>query len=295
MVKVIKSFLNGLAFGITEMVPGVSASVIAIMLGFYEELIESINHFSENSRKYIKFLIPLFIGIAIGMIVFSSVINYLLANYSFPTMLFFIGLIIGIIPIIFFKLKGSASIFKPHEIVLIILPALAIMAVSHLKSDTAINPAEVIENINVPFMIFLFFSGIVAAAALVIPSVSGSFILLLLDVYHVATYTLASFKNLFLDITNTALLLDICKVLIPLGLGIIIGGLAMIRLIEKLLKKYHRIVYLIILGLLLGSVYTLFSDPIIFQSDTSTAVIIIGIVTLLSGCVASFNIGKVRL
>ena len=295
MIKIIKSFLNGLAFGITEMVPGVSASVIAIMLGFYEELIESINHFSENSRKYIKFLIPLFIGIAVGMVAFSSVINYLLANYSFPTMLFFIGLVIGIIPIIFFKLKDSARIFKPHEIALIILPALAIMAVSHLKSDTVINPAEVIKNIDIPFMIFLFFSGIIAAAALVIPSVSGSFMLLLLDVYHVATYTLASVKNLLLDITNTALLLDICKVLIPLGLGIIIGGLAMIRLIEKLLKKYHRIVYLIILGLLLGSVYTLFSDPIIFQSNTSTAVIIIGIATFLMGCTASFNIGKVRL
>src|SRR5215510_6520550 len=98
MLKLVRNFLNGLAFGITETIPGVSAGTIAIILGFYFELIETVNHFTENIPKRLKFILPLVLGIIAGILLFSSIINYLLGNYSFPTMLFFIGLISGIIP-----------------------------------------------------------------------------------------------------------------------------------------------------------------------------------------------------
>ncbi|MCL2763362.1 MAG: DUF368 domain-containing protein, partial [Treponema sp.] len=105
MLKLVRNFFNGMAFGITETIPGVSAGTIAIILGFYFELIETINHFTENLKKSLALLMPLILGVITGLVLFSSLIHFLLTHYSFPVMLFFIGLIVGIIPHIFVKVK----------------------------------------------------------------------------------------------------------------------------------------------------------------------------------------------
>jgi len=290
----IKNFLNGLAFGITETIPGVSGGTIAIILGFYDELIETVNHFTEDCLKYKKFLLPFLLGVATGIIVFSSVIYYLLTNFSFPTMTFFIGLIIGIIPLIYLKVKEPGHFFN-SKMTLILLPFFALLIISNLKPISVINPAETIKHINAPFMLIILFAGVIAAAALVIPGISGSFMLLLIGIYPLVTYSVSSLGYFLADITNFSLMQDIAKVLAPLGVGIIIGGLSMARLIEKLLKKYYKTIYSIILGLLLGSVYVLFNEPILFQSGLSAPVIIIGAATFLLGCVISFNLGKKQL
>jgi putative membrane protein len=295
MIKEIRNFFKGLAFGITETVPGVSGGTIAIILGFYYELIQTVNHFTEDYRKHLRFVLPFLLGAAVGIITFSSIINYLLTNHSFPTMSFFIGLIVGIVPPIYLKVKEPARRFKPSEIALVLFPVLALMVISELKTVSVTNPAEVIKNIDISFMLYIFFAGIIAAMALVIPGVSGSFVLLLLGIYPLATYSLASIRYLLVDITNIELLLSIGKVLLPLGIGVIIGGLSMARLIERLLKNYYKITYLIILGLLLGSVYALFNEPIVFQSGTSVTILVIGSATFILGCVISFNLGKKHL
>jgi putative membrane protein len=178
---------------------------------------------------------------------------------------------------------------------MIAVPALALLFISNLKGASVTDPAEIVHNINLPYMVFIFIAGVISAAALVTPGVSGSFILLLMGIYHVITYSVSSVRHLLADITNISLMLDICKVMAPFAIGVIIGGLSMARLIEKLLKNHHKTVYSIILGLLLGSVYALFKEPIVFQSVTSAIVIFISVITFLLGCVLSFIIGKKRL
>jgi putative membrane protein len=210
-------------------------------------------------------------------------------------MLFFIGLITGIIPHIFRETKEKGRSFTLKEIMLIAVPFVVLVALSFVKKNMPVTNAEIISTITVPYMVFIFFAGIIAAAALVIPGISGSFVLLLLGLYHLFTASLSSIRVLLTDITNTSLMLDICKVLGPVGLGIIIGGLAMARLIEKLLKNHRKTVYSVILGLLTGSVFVLFADPLVYKSGISAIIIIIGIVAFLSGCVLSFIAGKKRL
>jgi len=295
MLKAVRNFFNGLAFGITETIPGVSGGTIAIILGFYFELIEAINHFTDNIPRRLGFLVPLILGVAAGVLLFSSIINFLLANYSFPTMLFFIGLIAGIIPHIFSKAKEDSRRFRFKEILLIAVPFLFLVTISFLKGVSVTDPAEVINNINVPFMLFIFFAGIIAAAALVIPGISGSFVLLLLGIYPLVIYSVSSIRFFLTGVSDTALLLNVCKVLIPLAIGVIIGGLSMVRLIEKLLKNHSKIVYSIILGLLFGSVCVLFKDPIVYRSGISAIIIVVGALTFSIGAVFSFKIGKKRL
>jgi putative membrane protein len=210
-------------------------------------------------------------------------------------MAFFIGLIVGIIPLIFAKVKESGCWYKPFNLkgwALVLLPFFALVLLSLLKPEDVQNPAEVISNIGFPFMLFILLAGIIAAAALIIPGISGSFMLLLMGIYRLFTYSLSSIGTLLTEITNTSLMLDIVKVLGPLAIGIIIGGLSMARLIEKLLKNHHKTTYTIILGLLFGSVYVLFNDPSVFQSGSSVLHVIIGAITFCLGIVLSFNLGK---
>ena len=307
-----KAFLYGAAFGVTQIVPGISGGTIAVILGFYNRLIESLNHFREDMRRHIKFLAPFLFGIAAGIIAFSSLIQYLITNYSLATMSFFIGMIAGLIPVIYLKLfccrdelcssaetepniggKTRTNTVRPYKrIILIILPALMLVLLSNLRTaPVAASP----ENISVLFMIFIFFSGLIAAAALIMPGISGSLILLLFGVYNIITYSVSSIRFLLLDITNIQLWLDIIKILAPFAVGVLIGLLTMARLIEKLLKNYSATIYAVILGLLLGSVYTLLNEPLTFQSGISALSIAASITTFIFGCVISFLLGRKRM
>ena len=295
MLKIIRDFFNGLAFGIIQTVPSISGGTIAIILGFYFDLIKAINHFRKDYRRHLRFLIPLFLGTAVGLVMFSSLVNLLLENHSFPTMLFFMGLILGIVPHIFSKVKEGGQKLGAREIVLIILPFPILLVMAIFRGETVTDPAEVIAAINIPFMLFIFFAGMLAAAALVIPGISGSFLLLLLGLYHVVIHSVSSLRVLLTDITDTALMLDILKVLGPLALGIIVGGLSMLRLIERLLERHQKPVYSVILGLMLASVVVLLMEPMVCRSGVSPLIIAAGIATLAIGFVTSFFLGKKRL
>jgi len=296
MLTYIKNFFNGMAFGITETIPGVSGGTIAIIQGFYDKLISHINNFRKDFKNSLKFLIPIGLGAVTGLMAFATLINFLLEKYSFPTMSFFIGLIMGIIPLIFWKVRQPGRMFKLSEIVLVVVPIALLVVMSHLNTISVTDPDKVIREMGFPFMLFIFFVGIVAAMALVIPGVSGSFVMLLMGIYPLVTHSVASIKDYLTNMKDIEMLLNICKVLVPLAIGVIIGGLAMVRLIERLLKNHHQVVYLIILGLLIGSVYSLFNNSeVVFKSETSPLIIGIGIATLLLGCTASFFLGKKKL
>ena len=295
MIKIIRNFFNGLAFGVIQTVPSISGGTIAIILGFYFDLIRAINHFREDSKKHLHFLIPLFLGTAIGIVLFSSLVNFFLENHSFPTMLFFMGLIAGIVPHIFSKIREDGQKLGIREILLIILPLPILLLMASFRGESITDPAEVVSTITIPFMLFIFFAGILAAAALVVPGISGSFLLLLLGIYHVVIYSVQSIRVFLGDITNTELMLDIFRVLGPLALGIIVGGLSMIRLIEKLLEKHQKPVYSVILGLMVASFVVLIMEPMVYRIGVSVLIVVIGIAIFSLGCVASFNLGKKRL
>jgi putative membrane protein len=295
MTSVIKFLLNGLAFGITETVPGVSGGTVAVIFGFYNRLIETINHFTEDVKKHLRFVVPFLLGAAAGIVGFASVVNYLLARFSLPTMSLFIGLVMGIIPIIYDKVKEQGGALRPKDAIIIVIPIIALIVIAHLKAPSPTDPAAVVASINIAYMLFLLIAGMVAAAALIIPGISGSFVLLLIGVYPLAIYSLSNIRLLLTDITNVPLILDIAKVLGPLGVGIIIGGLTMARLIERLLTRHHRLVYSLILGLLIGSVYALFNEDIVWQSGISAPLIVAATLTLALGCAVSYLLGRKRL
>lgn len=291
MLKLIRNFLNGIVFGLTVIIPGVSGGTIALVLGFYYELLEAINGLTKNFRKSFFFLIPLAIGTITGVLFFTSIINFLLEHYSFQIMLFLTGLICGIIPFIFAKTRNAGGKFGFNDYVLITIPFVVLLFVSFQQGLSITNPAEFVGSITIPFMAFIFFGGVLSAAALIIPGMSGSLVLLLLGIYPLAIYSVSSIRFLLADFSNIALIFDICKVLIPLALGIIIGILFTAKLIVNMLKNYHRQVYLVMMGLIPGSVFVMLKNLIANasnESGISLLAVFIGIAAFFGGVVISY-------
>jgi len=292
MLKHIRNFLNGLVYGTTLIIPGVSATIFAIILGFYDELIYAMNHFREDYRKNTRYFLIFLFGVATGTVAFSSVVLYLLTNFPFPTMMLFMGLLLGIVPFIYTKSKGDAPRIAPREIVLAIVGFIVLAAISFGLDTPVVDPAEAVAAMNLYQVIFIFLAGIINGATLVIPGLSGAFILLIMGLYPLVIFSVSSIATFLGDMGNLSLLRDIFIILAPFGLGAVIGLLGMARLIEMLMRKYTRSVYAVILGLLLGSVIALVQNPMVYEGLTSAVAVVIGVVTLCAGAVAAYFLGK---
>ena len=294
MLKILRNFINGLIFGAIQIVPGISGATIAIMLGFYFDFLSSINNFFKDFKRNMFFLLPLITGIALGLLVFSSIIHFLLTNYNFPTMMFFVGLITGTMPLFYRNIRERGRRIKLLNFVLILVPFVILLFVSLIgtENNAVFNSQLIFVNYNIPFMMFLFFAGLLSAISFIIPGFSGSFVLLLMGVYGIVIYSISSIGTYLSDITDVDLLLNILRIMLPLGVGILCGLIIMARIMQNLFKRHKKQLYSCILGLILGSLWMMFSDTISQSSSAGILFIIIGIAAFFSGAVLSFIAGR---
>lgn len=265
--------IKGFLLGIANVIPGVSGGTLALTLGIYQDLIEAISHFFKKIKKNISFLAPLGIGMVIAVLLGSKVITYCLAEFTFPTTLFFIGLIVGGIPLLTKKIKGTKT--KPLNLAIFLLTFSVVMIMTFLNAG---NNVVDLSNMSLTKALLLFVVGMVAAATMVIPGVSGSFVLMLLGYYNPIYSTIGS-------LTDFSLLGHNILVLAPFGIGVLVGIVLIAKLIEKLLKKYETPTYYGILGFIIASVVGLFEGLVGVPS--STLQVLLGLVLF----VLAFGIG----
>lgn len=237
--------LKGFFIGVANIIPGVSGGTLAITLGIYEKLIGAISHFFHDWKENVKFLLPVGIGAVLSLLLLSNVIGYSLENFPIPTVLFFIGLILGGIPILMKKVKGEFQ--KPSNLIVFGIMFFLVASFAFLKSGTAMVNLQALDFFG---YILLFFVGVIAAATMVIPGISGSFMLMLLGYYEPIINTIRSLTHLEHIVAN-------CFILIPFGLGVVIGIVLVAKLIEYLLKRFEVKTYFAILGFVLASVISI--------------------------------------
>lgn len=245
-----KTYLKGFLMGTCDIVPGVSGGTIAFITGIYPKLIESINNFSlslvSNTTKYIFkrdkknlkklkqdikklnliFLISLLAGILTAVFLMSGIITYLLKNHFVYTMSFFSGLILASSLIIYNHIKN-------HKFTNILY---GLLGVAVIISLVFFKPSEVAN----PSYFYLFLGGFLGISAMFLPGISGAFILLIMGLY---APVLESIHNLGSNLMN----------LIFFGLGIILGGIIISRIITFLFKKYKCKTLYFLLGLVISS------------------------------------------
>jgi putative membrane protein len=254
VLKLIPPFIYGAIFGITNVIPGVSTGTMMVVFGCYDIVCGALALDFKHIRKHILFLLPFGFGAVAGLGGAVYAIAGFIERHPIPTYLFFIGLIIGSLPMIWKKLKAGRDFKKPEVRYALLVPgiiALAIILELTLQTGEAPEAAETAVQLTLLYGLRLFFGSVVAAAALIIPGISGAFILLLFGIYPVIT---GAARNL---IGGGAVMTDFIILLIA-GSGIILGVVFGARLIKWLLERHHTMVYSIIAGLMLGSIFMLF-------------------------------------
>ena len=268
---------KGVVIGIANIIPGVSGGTLAITLGIYERLIKAISHFFTNLKENIKFLVPIAVGAVLSLLILSNVIGYALDHYPIPTTLLFVGLIFGGVPLLYRHVKTEK---KSGSNLLIFFITFAIVTIfAFLKEG---NFSVDLSNLNLFGYILLFIVGMVAAATMVIPGISGSFMLMLLGYYQPIINTIRNLTR-FDDLTKSFM------ILIPFGIGVLVGIVLIAKLIEFLLEKYGVKTYFGILGFVLASVLTLIYG--LFGNSFDIVQILIGVVTFFIGSIVAYKLG----
>lgn len=273
----ISNIPRGFAMGISDLIPGVSGGTIALLLGIYDDFIASVSGvFSKHFKKSILFLLPIIIGMALAIGILSSVINYLLATHLVPTMFFFFGLILGIIPFLL-RISHYKKTYKIQHWVIMGVAIIALALMAFFNGDTS-HAAPSYIDLSLPMLIKYFIAGVCASSAMLLPGISGSFILLLFGIYSTVTYSISEIVRFNFEAL---------PVILMVGMGIVVGFLIASKVITYLLKHYTYLTYAAILGLVIGSLFSVFPG-LPNQGLTWLA----SIITLLLGFIISFILGR---
>lgn len=276
--------LRGMVIGIANVIPGVSGGTLMVSMGIYDKLILVLTHFIKRMKEAIALLVPIAIGMLLSIAIFAKIFSEILfPKFPLQTNLFFIGLIIGGIPVIYKKVKGN-SIRLPQIIAFVLL--FAIVVGFSLVGEGGGSSADI--TFSVGNVLKLFGVGIIAAATMVIPGVSGSMIMMILGYYNTIIDTVNAFINALKSFDIPAML-DTFVVLVPFGIGVVVGAVAVAKLIEFMLNKFPLVTYWAIIGLIVASPFA-----IIFMMEIGTVgvvEIVTGLVLLVAGFFISMKLG----
>lgn len=279
----LKKLLQGMVVGIANIIPGVSGGTMMVAMGLYDKLIHAITHLKSEFKESLKLLVPIFLGAAIAIVALSRLFEFLLTNYPIPTNFAFCGLIAGSLPFIFKKVKGHAVSVGKGVCFVIFFAVVILMAV---MGETSGNAADISFGfINV---VKLLVVGIIAAATMVIPGVSGSMMLMLLGYYDTILKTINKFMDALIAFDIQDILVQ-CGILIPFGIGVILGIFLIAKLIEFIFSKAEIHAYYAIIGLILASPIAILLKT--DWSDFSVLMLVTGIITFVLGWFVSSKLG----
>lgn len=298
-METIKLFAIGIILGVANVIPGVSGGTMAVVFGIYNRLIDLISLNVKKIFSQWKFILPLGAGLVTGVLLFSKIITFLFNKFPIQTNWFFIGIILGSIPMIFThwlnakkqtplpiqpplpqqtqlllqiqQTQQTPSKKIPVSSIICCAISLAIMILMVIfkseKPETQITPGFSLYN-----AIVMFVGLAIAAIAMIIPGISGSFIMLALGIYSTVIGAIDSF-NIYL--------------LIPGALGAIAGLLCGAKLVRILMSTIPSQTYGIIFGLILGSVFVIFPT-----AGYSLLIVLTSIVCAAAGFLVSFLFSK---
>ena len=241
----LKNFLYGLIIGIGFIIPGVSGSVLATILGVYNETLDKLSNIKKNFKENVLYLFPLIFVILISVLLFSKLILFFLNNHLNFISYIFIGLIIGCLPYLFKEIKN-----KTNKNISLLYFSISFMIgiILFLIEKNNIN-----NNIN-PNIIIMFIAGIFYSLGKLVPGISGAALLILLGIYE---YFLTIIANP-LSITINQLIL-----LIPFTISFIISSIFIIKIINYLLKNHFRYTYSAIIGFVISSILFIYPNSFI--------------------------------
>lgn len=232
----ILNLLKGIALGAGCILPGISSGVLCVVFGIYDKLVNSILNIFKDFKKNFLFLLPIFIGVAIGIFLFGNILKYLFFNFENTIKIIFAGLILGCIPSILKNTNKNSKGFRLHYLIYTFLTfAISIFLI------IAENKLAPLNTFNITFL-FLFFAGFLMSIGIIFPGISSTVILMCLGVY-----------SLYLQSISTINL----QVLIPMGIGIICGSFVFLKIVNFIMENFYIQTMYSIIGFVIGSIIIL--------------------------------------
>ncbi len=263
------TFLKGFVIGFGIIFP-ISSSVLAMTMGIYERIIKIINNFFSSFKENKKFIIFFALGVVASAICCCLLLNITLNKFPVATLLFFVGLILGGVKMIVQKTEKKYSI---ANILCTVVGALILIGISLLGSKEGVSVST-----DLTGYLKLFGVGIIAAGTMIIPGVSGSAILVILGYY-------TPLLNIISETVHFNNLNPNIFIIIVFGIGMLIGIIAVSKLMEYLLEKHKIKTYFAIVGFVFASIVNIII--LIFGYKIKVAEFIVGMVLLLIGYVLS--------
>lgn len=245
---------NGFCMALADSVPGVSGGTVAFIMGFYDQFIGSINSFVfgklEDKKKALRYLIKLGIGWIIGMLLAVIVLSSLFNTHIYTVSSVFIGFIIGSIPLIIIEEKESFNKFWKGGL-FGLLGILIVVGITWLNGHAGTSSMN-LGQFSLNTSIRLFFIGMIAISAMFLPGISGSTLLLIFGAYIPVISAIRGLLGLHLSYLPS---------LIIFGLGVLLGAITVVKIIQICLKKYRTQSIYMILGMMVGSLYAIIMGP----------------------------------
>lgn len=260
------SCLKGIALGAGAILPGISSGVLCVIFGIYEKLVSSILEFFKDVRANTKFLFPILLGIGIGVILFGNILRVLFDTFPVPTKCIFLGLILGSIPSLFHTANQGKG-FRLHYLIYTLSTfflAVFLLLLEHSLTDLGSG--------SVGFT-FLILSGFIMSIGVVVPGVSSSVLLMILGVYDIYLSAVSSINLV---------------ILVPMGIGLCIGGIIFLNMTNYCLKRFTSQTYYAIIGFVLGSVLILCPS---FNFDCN---LFIGIICLIVSFFVAYQLEHIK-
>ena len=261
------NFLKGIIVGIGGIAPGLSGSVLLVILGLYQKTITAISTIFKDLKKNLQYLIPLFLGMGVGIILFSKIVDFLLENFEMHTRFAFLGLVLGTIPLFYKEVKKEG--FNKKYYIPIILSAMVGLGLFFFNKD-------LFPQITAPNLFQSILLGVAVAGSSIVPGVDSAVILSSLGLYELYVSSLADFN---------------LSILLPAGIGLGFGVLIISFIINKLISKHYTMTFSIIFGLFLSIIPNVLNGNCTLGLNVSS---VIAIIIAIIGFGISFFLGDVK-
>lgn len=258
------NFLKGIIVGIGGVAPGLSGSVLLVIFGLYQKTINAIGTIFKDFKKNVCFLVPLFLGFGVGILIFSKIVNFLLNNFEAQTRFAFLGLVLGTIPLFYKEVKKEG--FNKKYYIVIAISAIAGLSLFFFNENLFPTVTE-------PNLFQSVLLGVAVAGSSIVPGVDSAVILSSLGLYELYVSSVAELNF---------------AILIPAGIGLGIGALVISFIINKLIKNCYTMTFSVIFGLFLSIIPNVLNESCISGFNIGSIFIV------LIGFAFSFYLGDIE-
>ena len=241
----IHDFFAGICVGVAFMIPGFSGGSMAAMLGIYEKMISAVAKVFVQMKKSIITLLPIGLGLLVGVIALMYPLGYLVGRFPLPTVSVFVGFAIGGIPSMWKRIDGKPTV---NNIVALSIPLVVTTLICFIPNGADVD----LFNIDFGGYVMLFLIGILGSCALVMPGISGSMLLLVFGYYRPIINMVTEYFFKFQDMKYCTIVLCTC------GVGLGVGFFSISVIMKLMLDQYPRGTYFAIMGFIIGSLPTVY-------------------------------------